>query len=132
MRIEYKHVSKRLRDLPKAERAAVGKFVSKSTTQTEQIARILAPERSGQTKSDISSHTSLDGLTGVVEAIAPDAPRAEKNRAFSIEYGRKKGPRGTTEGSLHMDKARQYTRKRFGKGVRRIVRGIVRRASGNG
>ena len=85
------------------------------------MARTLAPDRTGQTRRKISTEYSEGGMRGAVVVIPSDAPQAEKDRAYSIEHGRKRGDRGTTEGYHFVHRTRQYLGKKWRGRIKRAV-----------
>ncbi|MFG6535554.1 hypothetical protein ACGYK5_17150 [Sulfitobacter sp. 1A16787] len=120
-----------MRKLPVEVRADVVKAIERNTKQGVRVARVLAPDVSGRTKREIMARFTAGGMVGIVEAIDPQAPREEKDRAYSIEHGRKKGDRGTTEGTEHMHTTRSYMAERAKKSVARAVRKAAKRVAGN-
>lgn len=123
-----KKLSRQLGRLPVHIRKHVSDAVKKSTEEGAKIARTLAPEDSGQTKSDIRTEYKDQGMTGIVVAIETSAPKAKKDRAYSIEHGRKKGASGTTEGSHHIWRTRQYMAKRVTARMKRAVNKAAKEA----
>lgn len=112
-----------LRALPPAARDHVTRAVARNTKKGAQVARFLAPDVTGETRQDIQARfPDPNGLEGVVEAIKSDAPRPEKDRAYSIEHGRKTGSRGTTQGFHHMHATRKMLRKEFSKSIKAAIR----------
>jgi hypothetical protein len=124
-------LAKKLQKLPKEIRVDIVKAVKKNTAQGARIARVLAPNVSGETRDQITARYAAGGMVGIVEAIDPNATRDEKDRAYSIEYGRKKGVRGTTQGFEHMWQTRAYMAKRAKRSIARAVRKAVKRMAGN-
>lgn len=133
MRIEgQKKLIKKLGRLPEVQRAKLAKTIARTTEEGARVARALAPELTGKTRADITTTFSPDGLSGQIVAIDPGASRAEKDRAYSIHYGRKKGDRGTTEGALHMTRTRQYLGPKFRRRISAAVRRAAKEVAGNG
>lgn len=127
MKVESKKLLAQMGRLPEAERAAIRKVIAKSTHEAAQVARTLAPDQSGETREKITTVFRDGGLTGEVVVIASDAPKAEKDRAYSIEHGRKAGKRGVTEGYHHVYQTRKYLGKKFAGRVRRALNKAVRK-----
>lgn len=133
MKIEgHKSLIKKLGRLPEVQRAKIAKVIAATTEEGARVSRALAPELSGKTRADITTKYSPDGMSGQIEAIDPGAPRAEKDRAYSIHYGRKKGDRGTTEGALYMTRTRQYLGPKFRRRISAAVRRAAKEVAGNG
>ena len=85
------------------------------------MARTLAPDTTGETRDAITTVYREGGMVAEIVVIDSDAPQVDKNRAYSIEHGRKKGDRGTTEGYHHVHRTRQYLGKRFKGRIRRAI-----------
>lgn len=129
MRVDgVKRVQRKLKDLPKAERKYVSKAVKRSTDEGERVSTSLAPDVTHETKGNIYSEIRDEGMTGIVFAIRNDAPQEDKDRAYSIEHGRKKGIRGTTFGYHHMHRTRQYLGKKHRDRLKRAIRKAVKEA----
>lgn len=126
MKVESKKLLSQMRRLPDEQRAQLRKVIAKNTHEAAQVTRTLAPDVSGETRDNITVEFRDGGMTGEVVVIASDAPRAEKDRAYSIEHGRKAGDHGTTEGYHHVHQARQFTAKKFSGRVRRALNKAVR------
>lgn len=124
-------MARKMQKLPKEIRTDVVKSVKRNTDQGARVARILAPVLSGETKAKILARFAAGGMVGIVEAIDPNAPRPEKDRAYSIEHGRKKGTRGETEGAHHIRQTRSYMAKRAKRSIARAVRKAAKRVAGN-
>lgn len=122
MKIEgQKKLIRQLGDLPEAQRKHLVKAIATSTEEGARVARTLAPDRTGQTRRKISTEYSEGGMRGAVVVIPSDAPQAEKDRAYSIEHGRKRGDRGTTEGYHFVHRTRQYLGKKWRGRIKRAV-----------
>lgn len=126
MKVEGKKLLAQLGKLPDAQRAEMVKVIAKNTHEAAQVTRTLAPSQSGKTRDDIAVTFRDGGLTGEVVVIASDASKADKDRAYSIEHGRKKGDRGSTEGYHHVYQARKYLGKKFAGRVRRALNKAVK------
>jgi hypothetical protein len=118
--------------LPDVQRAKVARAIALSTEEGARMARTLAPEDTGRTRAAISTKYAADGMAGEIVAIDPDAPRAEKDRAYAIHYGRKSGDRGTTEGALYMTRTRQYLGRKMRARISRAVKRAAKEVAGNG
>lgn len=127
-----KKLIRQLGDLPEATRGQLVKAIAKSTEEGARVARVLAPDTTGETRDGITTEYRDGGLTGEVVVVASDAPRAEKDRAYSIEHGRKKGSRGTTEGYHHVRRTRQYLGKKWQGRIKRAVNKAVKEVSRSG
>lgn len=120
-----KKLGRQLQELPEAQKDHIGRAIRLNVAEGARIAKTLAPVRDGDTRDNITTEFSADGLEGTVLVIESDAPRAEKDKAYSVEHGRKSGDRGTTEGAHYMWNTRKYLAKKF-KG--RISRALKRAA----
>lgn len=125
-------VATRLRKLGPAVERQMVKAIRRNTNEGVRVAKALAPDVTGETRRKIRAQFKEGGLIGEVVAIDSDAPRYEKDRAYSIEHGRKKGERGVTEGSHHMHRTRQHLAKKHKASLRRALRKGIKEASGNG
>lgn len=123
---------RQLSQLKTSERKHVTKAIRTSTEEGVRVAKVLAPERSGQTKREIVADYKDEGMTGIVVAIDSSAPRAEKDRAYSIEHGRKKGNRGRTEGAHYIHRTRQYLGKKLKNRVKRAINKAAKEAARRG
>lgn len=130
--MDTSRLRRKLADLPDRIKDEIGKAVEKGVDEGVRVARILAPVDSGQTRDDIVKVMSQDRMRGEVQAIDPDATRPEKDRAYSIEHGRKRGNHGTTEGSHHMQQTRQFMAKRARGRIRRAVNKAAKELAGRG
>lgn len=117
-----KALIRQLNKLPEASRKHVRRTIKRNLEQGERVAWTLAPDDTHQTRGDLHIDIDPDGMRGQVVAIRSDAPRADKDRTYSIEHGRKKGNRGTTAGYKFMWRTRQYLGKRFRNSIRRAIR----------
>ncbi|WP_439137555.1 hypothetical protein [Roseicyclus sp.] len=116
---------RKLGQLPDAQRRHVVKAIAQSTEEAARVARTLAPDTTGRTRAQITTEYKENGLVGEVVVIDSAAPRAEKDRAYSIEHGRKRGDRGTTEGYHFVRRTRAFIGK---KNRNRILRAIRKAA----
>lgn len=113
---------RQLKSLKGATRKHVTDAIEKSTHEGVRVAKVLAPDVSGETKQEIRAEFKDQGMVGEVVAIDSDASRGDKDRAYSIEHGRKVGVHGTTEGSHHIHRTRQYLGKKHKNRIRRAIR----------
>lgn len=117
-----KKLMRQLGQLPEVQRAHVVKAIAKSTAEGARVARTLAPDETGETRADITEEFRNGGMTGEVVVIATGASQADKDRAYSIEHGRKKGGRGTTEGYHFVQRTRQYLGKKHRARIKRAIK----------
>lgn len=133
MRLEgAARLKRKLKKLPANVRAEVRPVVARQTQQGARVARILAPDLSGETRQKITPRFADEGMVGIVEAIDPQAPRAEKDRQYAIEHGRKKGQRGTTEGKKFMRQTRSYMAKKANAAIKRAISKAIKKAAQHG
>lgn len=133
MRVEgHKSLIRKLSALPDVQRDHIRKAIATSTEEGARVARVLAPNTTGETRDGITTEYHDSGMVGEVVVIASDAPRKDKDRAYSIEEGRKQGDRGTTEGSHHVRRTRQYLGKKFRSRIGRAVRKAAREVASRG
>ncbi len=133
MKIEgSKRLVRKLGALPEVQRAHLRKAIAKSAEEGARVARVLAPDTTGETRANITTEYRDDGLTGEVVVIDSSASRQEKDRAYSIEHGRKKGDRGTTEGYHYVHRTREYLGKRWKGRIKRAVNKAAKEVARNG
>lgn len=133
MRLEgTERLRRKLKQLPKATRKHVTRAVERNTKEGVRVAKVLAPELSGETKARITARFEEEGMVGIVEAIDPQAPRDEKDRQYSIEHGRDKGERGTTQGARYMAQTRSYMAKKAKASIKRAINKAAKEVAGNG
>ncbi|MDO6799364.1 hypothetical protein [Shimia thalassica] len=130
--VDGRKLRRQLKSLKGTTRKHVTDAIEKSTHEGVRVARVLAPEKSGETKKDIHAEFKDQGMTGTVVAIESSAPRAEKDRAYSIEHGRKSGGQGTTEGSHHIWRTRQYLQKKLKSRIRRALNKAAKEVASRG
>ena len=122
-----KQLKRTMKVLPLEVQSEVRRAVVKNVSEGVKIARTLAPDVSGETKSEIFAKFDIDGLGGSIEAAQPDKESQIKSKA--IEFGREKGDRGTTDPQPFIRPTQEYLSKRFrGRISRAIGKGV--RASG--
>lgn len=127
-----KKLNRQLGDLPVAIRKHVTDAIRKSTNEGVRVAQTLASVDTGQTRDALHAEFFDGGMTGVVVAVRSNAPRDEKDRAYSIEHGRKKGDHGTTAGSQHIWRTRQFLAKRNAARIKRAVNKAAKEAFNGG
>ena len=128
----HKRLIRKLGALPDAQRKHVVKAIAQSAEEGARVARTLAPNATGRTRDEITTEYSDGGMVGQVVVIPSDAPQAEKDRAYSVEHGRKKGQRGTTAGYHFVFRTRQYLGKKFRARIRRAISKAAREVSRSG
>lgn len=131
MKIEgTKKLLRQMDALPDSVRDHMAKVVARGTEEGARVARTLAPDTTGETRAGITTEYHDGGLTGEVVVIASDASREEKDRAYSIEHGRKEGNRGTTEGYHFVHRTRQFlgkkNRNRIKRGLKKAIGDVTR------
>lgn len=132
MKVQSAKLIRQLKKLPDVQRGYVQKAIATSTEEGARVAKTLAPNVTGETRDEITTEYSEGGMVGTVVVIASDAPREEKDRAYSIEHGRKNGDRGTTAGSHHVHRTRQYLGKKHRARIKRAVNKAAREVTNGG
>jgi hypothetical protein len=113
--------------VPQEVRTAVSAAIRKGTEETANIARTLAPNKTGETKSMIFTKYADDGMSASVEA-APNT-QADQVKTRSIEFGRKRGNKGTTEPHPYIRRAQAHTAKKFKAAVKRAMNKALKEAT---
>ena len=122
-----KKLQRQLRDLPDEIHVEIEKTIRRNTEAGARMARQLVPVASGELKSWIfTQYDSEDGIRGSIEAAQPTAEAQKKARA--VEFGRKKGNRGTTNPSPYMRIMQRHLRKRFKNSIKLAVKKAAKRA----
>ena len=122
-----KRLQKQLADLPEEVRAELTKVIRRNTEAGARMARQLVPVASGQLKGWIhTKYDSEDGFRGSVEAAPPTKEAQVKARA--IEFGRKRGNRGSTNPAPYMRIMQSHLGKRFKTQIRNAIRKAARSA----
>jgi len=116
-----KKLIRQMRQLPDAMRDNVRKAIRVSTEEGARVAKTLAPDQTGQTRDGITTEYKDGGMTGTVVVIDSAAARSEKDRAYSIEHGRKKGDRGTTEGYHFVHRTREFLKDKYRRRISRAI-----------
>lgn len=120
-------LAKQLRDAPEAVHANVKKSVFRNTEQAARMARSLVPVKTGELKSWIFTKYDDDGMVGSVEAAPPS--RDEQIKAKAVEFGRKKGNRGTTAAQPYIRTAQKLQVPKFNKSVKSAIRRGLKEAT---
>lgn len=123
----HEKLIKQMRSVPVEVRTAVSAAIRKGTEETANIARTLAPEKTGETKQMIFTKYSADGMSASVEA-APNS-RDEQIKTRAIEFGRRRGNKGTTEPHSYIRRAQAYTAKKFKAAVKRAMNKALKDAT---
>lgn len=131
MRVEgAKRLSRQLKDLPVEVQAEVAKTIRRNTEAGARLARQLVPVDSGELRGWIFTKYNTGGLTASIEA-APDTAVAQK-KARAVEFGRKKGNRGTTEPAPYMRIMQSHLGKRFRTSIKRAIKKAAKQAVSGG
>lgn len=126
----HEKLIRQMKAIPQEVRDKVSAAIKKSTEETANVARTLAPVQTGETKSMIFTKYAEDGMSASVEA-APDTKEAQK-KTRAIEFGRRKGNRGTTEPHPYIRRAQAYTAKKFKDSVKRAMTKALKDATNGG
>lgn len=122
-----KKLQRQLRDLPDEIHAEIEKTIRRNTEAGARMARQLVPVESGELKGWIyTKYDTEDGFRGSVEA-APATAEAQK-KARAVEFGRKKGNRGTTSPAPYMRIMQRHLAKRFRGSIKAAVNKAAKRA----
>lgn len=133
MRIEGgDKLRRQLRALKGTARKHVVKAIRTGTEEGARIAKVLAPDVTGETRDRITTEYKDEGMHGEVVVIATNTPRHIKDKYYSIEHGRKEGDHGTTEGVHFVHRTRSYLAKKNRNRMRRALRLAVKEAAGRG
>ncbi|MDE4059769.1 hypothetical protein [Phaeobacter gallaeciensis] len=127
-----KKLARQLGALPEVTRGHVVKAISRSTEEGARVARTLAPDATGETREGITTEYRDGGMTGEVVVVSSDAPRSEKDKRYSIEHGRKRGSRGTTQGYHFVHRTKQYLGKKNRARIKRAINKAVKEVAGRG
>ena len=126
-----KKLAKQFDKMPESVERQVVKAIKRNTEAAARLARNLVPVATGELKGWIYTKYGRGDheFTGSVEA-APSA-RYEQEKANSVEFGRKKGNRGTTEGQPYIRTAQKVQRPKFKKSMKSAIkRGIKEAVNG--
>jgi hypothetical protein len=119
-------LAKQIRQVPISARLHVSKAIKRNTEQGARVARTLVPVASGELKSMIFTEYDADGMKGSIEAAPPTAYGQKLARA--VEFGRKKGNRGTTAANPYIRYAHSYLKKKFKGSIRSAVKKAAKEA----
>ena len=122
-----KRLQKQLADLPEEVRAELTKVIRRNTEAGARMARQLVPVASGQLKGWIHTKYESDGLTGSVEAAPPT--KEAQTKANAVEFGRKKGNRGTTAAQPYIRLAQKTQVPKFQRSVKSAIRRGLKEAT---
>lgn len=128
MRIDgAKKLQSQLRNAPEAVRKNLQKAIRLNTEQAASMARRLVPVASGELKGWIHTKYESDGLTGSVEAAPPT--KEAQTKANAVEFGRKKGNRGTTAAQPYIRLAQKTQVPKFQRSVKSAIRRGLKEAT---
>lgn len=122
-----KGLLRELGQIPAAVERNLIKSVRLNTEQAARLAKVLVPVDSGALKAGIHTKYALDGLLGSVEAAAPT--KEAQTKANAVEFGRKKGNRGTTAAHPFIRPAQATQAPKFRKSVKSAVRRGLKEAT---
>ena len=123
-----KKLQRQLSDLPEDVRAEVAKVIRRNTEAGARMARQLVPVQSGELKGWIhTKYDTQDGFRGSVEAAPPT--KEAQIKARSVEFGRTKGNRGTTNAAPYMRIMQSHLGKRFKNNIRNAIRRAARKVT---
>lgn len=114
--------------LPSSVENNLIKAVRLNTEQAARLAKTLVPVDSGALKAGIHTKYDNGGLVGSVEAAAPT--KEAQTKANAVEFGRKKGNRGTTAAHPFIRPAQATQAPKFNRSVRSAVRRGMKDATG--
>lgn len=117
-----KKLKKQLMEAPKEVRKRLAAANQKSASEALSVARVLISpsSKSGKSYNDLFIETEDQGLTVAVQAAKPE--KEDQIRAGAIEFGRKKGDKGTTTGKKYLRGARAYIAKKHLNRIRYAIR----------
>lgn len=121
---------KQLRKIPNEVRAEIVVAIRRNADAGARMARQLVPVDKGELKGWIHTKFDMDGMSGSIEAAPPTAEAQKKARA--VEFGRKKGNRGTTNAKPYMRIMQRHMAKRFKQSIRTALRKAARRVVSGG
>lgn len=120
-------LAKQMRDMVESVNANLKKSIRTNTEQAANIARMMVPVKSGELRGWIHTKYESDGLTGSVEAAPPF--KRPQQKANSVEFGRKKGNRGTTAAHPYIRFAQKMQNPKFKRSVRSAIRRGMKEAT---
>ena len=124
-----KKLSRQFRKMPDSVKDQMIKSIKRNTEATARLARGLVPVDSGQLKGWI--HTKYENSDGVYQGSVEAAPpeRDAQIKARSVEFGRKKGDRGTTAAQPYIRLAEKVQAPKFKKSMRAAMRRGIKKAT---
>lgn len=132
MKVDSLKLVRKMRKLPDVARVHLVKAIQLGTEEGARVAKTLAPNVTGETRGRITTEYHGGGLIGEVVVIPSDASRAEKDAAYAIEHGRKKGAHGTTEGFHYVRTTRQFLATKNKRRMLRAVKKAVKEVASGG
>ncbi len=122
-------LSKQFRRMPDAVEKQMIKSIKRNTEAAARLARGLVPVDSGQLKGWIhTQYQNGDGVyQGAVEAAPPEKDAQIKAKA--VEFGRKKGNRGTTAAQPYIRLAQKLQGPKFKKSMKAAIRRGIKEAT---
>lgn len=122
-------LSKQFRRMPDAVEKQMIKSIKRNTEAAARLARGLVPVDSGQLKGWIhTEYQNGDGVyQGSVEAAPPEKDAQIKAKA--VEFGRKKGNRGTTAAQPYIRLAQKLQGPKFKKSMKAAIRRGIKEAT---
>tara|TARA_R100000951_G_scaffold73233_1_gene61607 strand:+ start:1618 stop:2016 length:399 start_codon:yes stop_codon:yes gene_type:complete len=123
-----KKLSRQFDKMPDAVERQIVKSIKRNTEAAARLARNLVPVATGELKGWI--HTKYENrkneYLGSVEAAPPE--RDAQIKASSVEFGRKKGNRGTTEAQPYIRLAQKLQGPKFKKSLKSAIRRGIKEA----
>ena len=123
-----KQLKRTMKAMPREVKNEVRLAVGKNLTEGVKIAKVLAPDVTGETKAGIFAKFDIDGLGGSIEAAQDD--KASQIEVKAKEFGRKNGDRGTTTPQPFIRPTQEYLGKRFRGRIARAINKGMKAASG--
>lgn len=120
-------LARQLRTMPKAVEDNLKKSIKTNTEQAANMARRLVPVKSGELKNWIFTKYADEGLIGSVEAAPPT--KEAQTKANAVEFGRKKGNRGTTAAQPYIRLAQKTQVPKFQRSVKSAIRRGLKEAT---
>ncbi len=123
-----KKLSRQFDKMPDAVERQIVKSIKRNTEAAARLARNLVPVATGELKGWISTkyENRTNEYLGSVEAAPPE--RDAQIKANSVEFGRKKGNRGTTEAQPYIRLAQKLQGPKFKKSLKSAIRRGIKEA----
>lgn len=123
-----KKLGRQLDKMPDAVERQIVKSIKRNTEAAARLARNLVPVATGELKGWISTkyENRPNEYLGSVEAAPPE--RDAQIKASSVEFGRKKGNRGTTEAQPYIRLAQKLQGPKFKKSLKSAIRRGIKEA----